>query len=564
MTSATPPASYMSVAANRPPGCMSPIERGPVGDRPEVVDVERDAVLVGDRQQVEHAVGRAAGGGDAGDPVLERVPGHDRRRPDVAPDQVHHQLAGPLSGGLLGWVLGRDAVQAGRRQADELHDRAHRVGRVLAAAGAGSGTGGVLDLVQLVERDLARPVGADRLVDGDDRGVALAPCRRRDRSSRCRATTPGTSSRPRAIAAPGTVLSQPTRQTRPSNRWPRTTSSIESAITSRLTSDVFMPSVPIVTPSLMAIVLNSIGVPPAARMPVLHELRQPALVDSCRASSRSRSSRRRSSGLARSSSVNPIALSIDAGTGAVRAVRDRRGMALGRVGGRRRVGHRGRSPGMTGRAGAAGSGSRLQRRRRGAADAAQSTQAPVSTAVVPPSAGRIRATISLARQGIADLRVGPRLGEDDAADRAVGEDQRAAAVATLDRGPELQDVPPDLVRPVDVVAGRRIPAGHGRRQDRQRAAIRVPERGPDRAACRIRRREDERVERRDPARGAARRRASGRTGSVPRRADARRVPRRGSRGCPPRRSRGRWSAPRRSGSRSPSRPTTARRSRPRP
>ena len=38
-------------------------------------------------------------------------------------------------------------------------------------------------------------------------------------------------------------------------------------MTSRLMSDAFMPSVPIETPSLTAIVLNSIGVPPAARMP---------------------------------------------------------------------------------------------------------------------------------------------------------------------------------------------------------------------------------------------------------------------------------------------------------
>ena len=39
-----------------------------------------------------------------------------------------------------------------------------------------------------------------------------------------------------------------------------------------------MPSVPIDTPSLTAIVLNSIGVPPAARMPVLDELGQAPLV----------------------------------------------------------------------------------------------------------------------------------------------------------------------------------------------------------------------------------------------------------------------------------------------
>ena len=49
--------------------------------------------------------------------------------------------------------------------------------------------------------------------------------------------------------------------------WPRATSSIESAITSRLTSEAFMPSVPMVMPSEIAMVLNSIGVPPAARMP---------------------------------------------------------------------------------------------------------------------------------------------------------------------------------------------------------------------------------------------------------------------------------------------------------
>ena len=70
-----------------------------------------------------------------------------------------------------------------------------------------------------------------------------------------------------------------------------------------------MPSVPIETPSLTAIVLNSIGVPPAARMPSL-----------------TNSASRRwlmlqgivsiqvvptpISGLARSSSVKPIALSI--------------------------------------------------------------------------------------------------------------------------------------------------------------------------------------------------------------------------------------------------------------
>ena len=132
-------------------------DRRPVGDGAELVDVERDAVLVRDGEQVQDAVGRAAGRGDAGDPVLERLPGDDRGGPDVPPDEIHHELAGREGGVVLARILGRDAVQAGRRQPDELQDHAHRVGRELAAAGAGARAGRVLDLVQLVERDLARP-----------------------------------------------------------------------------------------------------------------------------------------------------------------------------------------------------------------------------------------------------------------------------------------------------------------------------------------------------------------------------------------------------------------------
>src|SRR5882762_9436533 len=79
--------------------------------------------------------------------------------------------------------------------------------------------------------------------------------------------SPGILIRTSAITAAGMVLSQPTIRTRPSKRCPRVTSSIESAMTSRLTRDAFMPSVPIETPSETAMVLNSMGVPPAARTP---------------------------------------------------------------------------------------------------------------------------------------------------------------------------------------------------------------------------------------------------------------------------------------------------------
>ena len=40
-------------------------------------------------------------------------------------------------------------------------------------------------------------------------------------------------------------------------------------MTSRLTSEVFIPSLPMVMPSEIAIVLNSIGFAPAARIPAL-------------------------------------------------------------------------------------------------------------------------------------------------------------------------------------------------------------------------------------------------------------------------------------------------------
>ena len=55
----------------------------------------------------------------------------------------------------------------------------------------------------------------------------------------------------------------------PSNRSACTISSTESAITSRETSEARIPSCPIEMPSETAMVVNSIGKPPAARTPAL-------------------------------------------------------------------------------------------------------------------------------------------------------------------------------------------------------------------------------------------------------------------------------------------------------
>ena len=63
------------------------------------------------------------------------------------------------------------------------------------------------------------------------------------------------------------VLSQPTMQTTPSSWCPCTASSMESATTSRLIRDAFMPGVPMLMPSVTTMVLKSTGQPPASRMP---------------------------------------------------------------------------------------------------------------------------------------------------------------------------------------------------------------------------------------------------------------------------------------------------------
>ncbi|CAL1692821.1 hypothetical protein MMB232_03003 [Brevundimonas subvibrioides] len=63
------------------------------------------------------------------------------------------------------------------------------------------------------------------------------------------------------------VLSHPTMQTTPSSWCPCTASSMESATTSRLINEAFIPAVPIEMPSVTTMVLKSIGKPPAATIP---------------------------------------------------------------------------------------------------------------------------------------------------------------------------------------------------------------------------------------------------------------------------------------------------------
>src|SRR2546428_1193244 len=75
---------------------------------------------------------------------------------------------------------------------------------------------------------------------------------------------PGTLIRAIAIIAPGMFLSQPPMQMTPSMSCPFTAVSIESAITSRETSEYFMPSVPMPMPSVTVGKPNTCGMAPAA------------------------------------------------------------------------------------------------------------------------------------------------------------------------------------------------------------------------------------------------------------------------------------------------------------
>ena len=70
-----------------------------------------------------------------------------------------------------------------------------------------------------------------------------------------------------AINEPGMFLSQPPMATNPSIPSQATTVSIESAITSRDTSEYFIPSEPIEMPSETVMVLKIMAFPPARLAP---------------------------------------------------------------------------------------------------------------------------------------------------------------------------------------------------------------------------------------------------------------------------------------------------------
>ncbi len=147
-------------------------ERGARADAVEVVNAQFDSGLVGNGEQMEDGVGRAAGGGDAGDGVFNGVAGQDLGGAEVTAEEFHHDLPGGKGKLVFFFNHRRGTVEAHRADAEELHDGGHGIGGELPAARARARTGRVFNLLELRLGDLAAPVCADGLEHILNREVA--------------------------------------------------------------------------------------------------------------------------------------------------------------------------------------------------------------------------------------------------------------------------------------------------------------------------------------------------------------------------------------------------------
>ncbi len=115
----------------------------------DIVDGEGDAGLVGERRQMQRGIGRAAGGGDDGRAVFQRLARDDFARQRSAPLQhLHHQAPGAARDLR---ALGIDAGNhrhVGHRQPHRLGNHRHGVGGELSGAGADRRQAGPLDALK--------------------------------------------------------------------------------------------------------------------------------------------------------------------------------------------------------------------------------------------------------------------------------------------------------------------------------------------------------------------------------------------------------------------------------
>src|SRR6185312_1798912 len=134
----------------------------------EVVNPEIHVGRMGERQQVQNQVGGAPERDRDGDGVLEGFAREDVRGQYSAlcqPDDLTPGIAGVLQ------LIGRYGIlggAAGQAHAERFDCARHRIGGVHAAAAAGAGQSGFLDVLELALRDLSRRVLAYCLKHRDD------------------------------------------------------------------------------------------------------------------------------------------------------------------------------------------------------------------------------------------------------------------------------------------------------------------------------------------------------------------------------------------------------------
>ena len=131
---------------------------------------------------MQHRVGRAAGRHHQRDCVFDRVARDDIARLQVALDGVDQSASGRC--GRIGFFgIRRGHLRASQQtHAQRLERRRHRVRRVLTTAGADTGTGVLLDALEILLGHLAGAIRADRLERADDRELLALPVARLDRS----------------------------------------------------------------------------------------------------------------------------------------------------------------------------------------------------------------------------------------------------------------------------------------------------------------------------------------------------------------------------------------------
>ena len=113
-------------------------------------------------EEMQHRIGRAAGGHHQRDRILDRLPGDDVAGTDILFHRVYQharRVACRIS--FLG-IGGSHLRRAEQAHPKRLERRRHGVGRVLAAAGADGRTGVALDAVVILLRHLAGGISAHR------------------------------------------------------------------------------------------------------------------------------------------------------------------------------------------------------------------------------------------------------------------------------------------------------------------------------------------------------------------------------------------------------------------